>query len=32
MIPDTTLLNTQQYKERIKGKMEKSNEWSSTLP
>ena len=29
---DTSLLNTQQYKVRIKGKMEQSRERSSTLP
>ena len=32
MILDTALLNTQQYKVRIKGKVEQSKEWSSTLP
>ena len=32
MVLDTYLLNTQQYKVRIKGKMEQSWEWSSTLP
>ena len=29
---DATLLNTQHYKVRIKGKMEQSWEWSSALP
>ena len=29
---DTTLLNTQHYKVRFKGKVEQSREWSSTLP
>ena len=29
---DTTLLNTQHYKVRIKGKVEQSREWSSALP
>ena len=29
---DATLLNTQHYKVRIKGKLEQSREWSSTLP
>ena len=29
---DTTLLNTQHYKVRFKGKVEQSWEWSSTLP
>ena len=32
MVHDTALLNTQQYKERIKGKVEQSREWSSALP
>ena len=32
MVLDTTLLNTQQYKVRIKGKMEQSRERSSALP
>ena len=32
MLLDATLLNTQQYKVRIKGKVEQSREWSSTLP
>ena len=31
MILDATLLNTQQYKLRIKGKVEQSKEWSSAL-
>ena len=31
MVLDTSLLNTQQYKVRIKGKVEKSRERSSTL-
>ena len=29
---DTSLLKTQQYKVRIKGKVEQSKEWSSNLP
>ena len=32
MVLDTSLLNTQQYKVRIKAKMEKSRERSSALP
>ena len=32
MVFDTSLLNTQQYKVRIKGKMEQSWERSSALP
>ena len=32
MILDTSLLNTQQYKVYIKGKVEQSRERSSTLP
>ena len=32
MVLDTSLLNTQQYKIRIKGKMEQSRERSSALP
>ena len=32
MLLDTTLLNTQHYKVRIKGKVEQSWEWSSALP
>ena len=32
MVLDSTLLNTQNYKVRIKGKVEQSREWSSTLP
>ena len=32
MVLDTSLLNTQQYKERIKGKVEHSRERSSALP
>ena len=32
MVLDTTLLNIQQYKVYIKGKMEQSREKSSTLP
>ena len=31
MVLDTTLLNTQQYKVRIKGKVEQSRERSSAL-
>ena len=29
---DAALLSTQHYKVRIKGKVEQSREWSSTLP
>ena len=29
---DTTLLNTQHYKVRFKGKVEQSREWSSAIP
>ena len=32
MVLDTSLLNTQLYKIRIKGKVEQSKEWSSALP
>ena len=32
MVLDTTLLNTQHYKARFKGKVEQSWEWSSALP
>ena len=32
MVLDTSLLNTQQYKVHIKGKVEQSRERSSTLP
>ena len=32
MVLDTTLLNTQHYKVRIKGKVEQSREWSNDLP
>ena len=32
MVLDFTLLNTQHYKVRIKGKMEQSRKWSSALP
>ena len=32
MVRDTALLNTQQYKVHIKGKVEQSREWSSALP
>ena len=32
MVLDTALLNTQQYKVRIKGKVEQSRERSSVLP
>ena len=32
MVLDTSLLNTQQYKVRIKGKVEQSRERSSSLP
>ena len=31
MVLDATLLNTQHYKVRIKGKVEQSREWSSAL-
>ena len=32
MVLDGALLNTQYYKMQIKGKVEQSREWSSTLP
>ena len=32
MVLHTALINTQQYKVRIKGKVEQSREWSSALP
>ena len=32
MILDATLLNTQDYRVRIKGKVELSREWSNALP
>ena len=32
MVLDAALLNTQDYKVRIKGKVEQSREWSSALP
>ena len=32
MVLDATLLNTQHYKVRIKGKVEQSKEWSCALP
>ena len=32
MVLDASLLNTQHYKVRIKGKLEQSREWSSALP
>ena len=32
MVLDATLLNTQHYKVRIKGKVEQTREWSSALP
>ena len=32
MVLDATLLNTQHYKVRIKGKVEHSRKWSSTFP
>ena len=32
MVLNAALLNTQHYKGRIKGKVEQSREWSSTLP
>ena len=31
LLPDTALLNIQHYKMRIKGKVEHSREWNSTL-
>ena len=31
MVHDTSLINTQEYKVRIKGKVEQYREWSSTL-
>ena len=32
MVLDATLLNTQHYKVRIKGKVEQSREWSGAFP
>ena len=32
IVLDTSLLNTQQYKVCIKGKVEQSREWSSAFP
>ena len=32
MVLDATLLNTQHYKVKIKGKVKQSKEWSNTLP
>ena len=32
MVLDASLLNSQHYKVRIKGKVEQSREWSSALP
>ena len=32
MVPDTSLLNTQQYNVRIKGKVDQSRERSGALP
>ena len=32
MVLDAALLSTQHYKVRIKGKVEQSREWSSTVP
>ena len=32
MVLDDSLLNTQRYKVKIKGKVEQSRKWSSTLP
>ena len=32
MVLDSTFLNTQHYKVRIKGKVEESREWNSALP
>ena len=31
MVPDASLLNTKHYKVRIKGKVEQSREWSTSL-
>ena len=31
MVPDASLLNSQHYKVRIKGKVEQCREWSSDL-
>ena len=31
MVLDTTLLNTQHFKDRIKSKVEQSREWSFTI-
>ena len=32
MVLDTSLLNIQQYKVRLKGKVKQSKEWSCALP
>ena len=32
MVLDADLLNTQHYRERIKGKLEQFREWNSALP
>ena len=32
IVPDVDLFNTQHYKVRIKGKVEQSKAWRSTLP
>ena len=32
LVLEASLLNTQQYKVQIKGKVEQSREWSNTLP
>ena len=32
MVLDVVLLNTKHYKVKIKGKVEQTREWSSTLP
>ena len=32
MVPEAVLLNTQQYKVRIKGKVEQYRQWSSAPP
>ena len=32
MVLDATLLNTQHYKVHIKGKVEQSRKWSTSLP
>ena len=32
MVPDATLLSTQHYKGKIKGKVEQSRDWSGAIP